>query len=227
MRPAPLDHPSNQCCSAGRMLCQTCLVSRYSSRPALAQLAADAGLLVTAPLGLRDVGVVVVDPDRAHPQPAGHSLGLAGVLRPDRARQPVDAVVGDRDRLVLAAEGLDGQHRPERLVLGHRHVAGAPVEHGGQVVEARRRARGPRVRCPPHRSTAPSAMPAATYASTLSRWSALISGPGLGLLVERAAEADRARRARRARRRTSRGSTPRRAVGRRPSTPGRSGGTPR
>ncbi len=30
----PPAYPSNQRCSAGRTLCQTCLVSRYSSRPA-------------------------------------------------------------------------------------------------------------------------------------------------------------------------------------------------
>ena len=35
-----------------------------------------------------------------------------------------------------SAEGLDGEHRAERLLPGHRHRAGAAVEHGRQVVEA-------------------------------------------------------------------------------------------
>ena len=41
-----------------------------------------------------------------------------------------------RDRVVLVGERLDGQHRAEGLLLGDRHGAGAPVEDGGQVVEA-------------------------------------------------------------------------------------------
>src|SRR4029078_13683313 len=47
--------------------------------PRPTELAADSGLLVAAPLGLRDVRVVVVDPHRAHAQPAGYALALAGV----------------------------------------------------------------------------------------------------------------------------------------------------
>src|SRR3954470_7035726 len=89
-------------------------------QPGLAELAPEARLFVTAPLGLRHVRVVVVDPDRAHPQPARDPLALARVLRPDGAGQAVDAVVGDADGVVLVGEGLDGQHRAERLVLGHR-----------------------------------------------------------------------------------------------------------
>ena len=102
----------------------------------VAELAADAGLLVAAPLGLGDVRVVVVDPHRAHAQPGRDALALAGVAGPHRTGESVDAVVGDADRVVLAGEGLDREHRPERLVLGDAHVAGAVVEHGGQVVEA-------------------------------------------------------------------------------------------
>src|SRR5262245_58472804 len=102
----------------------------------LAELAADAGLLVAAPLGLGDVGVVVVDPDRAHPQPRRHPLCLAGVLGPHRTGKAVDAVVGDGDGLVLVGEGLDGEHRAEGLLLGDRHATGAAVEDRRQVVEA-------------------------------------------------------------------------------------------
>ena len=74
-------------------------------------------------------------------------------------------------------EGLDGQHRAERLVLGDRHGARAAVEDRRQVVEAvgQRRVVGPGAAAV--RSTAPSAIPRATYASTLSRCAALVSGP--------------------------------------------------
>ena len=80
-------------------------------------------------------------------------------------------------RLVLVAERLDGQHRPERLLLDDRHRAVAAVEHGGQVVEAvgQRGVVGPGRR----RSAAwrPRRSRAATYASTFSRCAAEISGP--------------------------------------------------
>src|SRR4029079_4238525 len=89
------------------------------------ELAADARLLVDAPLGLRDVRVVVVDPDRAHAQPAGDALAFTGVAGPHRTGESVDAVVGDPDRVVLVREGLDRHHRAERLLLGDAHVAGA------------------------------------------------------------------------------------------------------
>ena len=132
-----------------------------------------------------------------------------------------------RDRLVLVAERLDGQHRAERLVLDHRHRAVAAVEHGGQVVEAvgQRRVVGPG----PAAAGAwrPRRARAATYASTFSRCAAEISGPVSAFVVERPAEPDLLGAARPARRRTRRGSTPRRPAGRRPSRPGRSAGTPR
>src|ERR1700709_226846 len=70
-----------------------------------AELAADARLLVAAPLGLRDGGVVSVDPDRAPPDRSGHRLALAGVVGPHRAGQPVDGVVGDAYGVVLVGEG--------------------------------------------------------------------------------------------------------------------------
>ena len=43
-------------------------------QPGRSELAPDAGLLEAAPLGLRHVGVVVVDPHRAVPQPPRHPL---------------------------------------------------------------------------------------------------------------------------------------------------------
>ena len=179
-------------CTDGRMLCQTCLVSRYSARPCSPELAADAGLLVAAPLGLRDVRVVVVDPDRAHPQPGRDALGLAGVLGPDRAGQAVLAVVGDPDGLVLAGERLDRQHRAEGLVLGDRHVAAAAVEDGGQVVEAVgvRRVVGRLAPAPQHRALGQAG---GDVRRDLVAVPGADEGAGLGLLVERPAEPDQLR----------------------------------
>ena len=96
----------------------------------LSELPAEAGLLVAAPLRLGDVGVVVVDPDRAHAHPGRDPLPLAGVLGPDRAGQAVDRVVGDPDRVVLVGEGLDGEHGTEGLVLHDAHPAAYAAEHG-------------------------------------------------------------------------------------------------
>ena len=41
--------------------------------------------------------------------------------REDAAREPVDAVVGDADRVVVVVEGDDDEHRAEDLLLGDRH----------------------------------------------------------------------------------------------------------
>src|SRR5690348_10496128 len=78
-----------------------------------AELASGAGLLEAAPLGLRYVGVVVVDPHRAEPESAGDALTAAGVAGPHRSGQAVDGVVGQSHRLVLGAERLHRQNRTE------------------------------------------------------------------------------------------------------------------
>src|SRR4029453_7217598 len=101
-----------------------------------AELAADAGPAEAAPLGLRQVGVVVVDPHRPVPQPGRDPLGLSGVLGPDRTGQAVVGVVGDPHRVVLVGEPLDGQHRTERLLVYDPHGLVALVQHGRQVVDA-------------------------------------------------------------------------------------------
>src|SRR5262245_46277604 len=77
------------------------------------KFAADPGLLVSAPLGLRHVRVVVVDPDGAVAKPPGNPLSAAGILRPHGSGESVDGVVGDGDSLVLIAEAFDSQHRAE------------------------------------------------------------------------------------------------------------------
>src|SRR3954452_15691035 len=62
----------------------------------------------------RDVGV---DPDAAEVQGAGHAHGPDVVLGPDRGREPVLDPVGPAQRLALVGEPLDGDDRPEDLVL--------------------------------------------------------------------------------------------------------------
>ena len=160
------------------MLCQTCLVSRYSSSPASPELAADAGLLVAAPLGLRHVRVVVVDPDRAHPQPGRDPLRPC--RRPgSRPRRP-----GRRCCRWRSATASSSSRNVSTVSTGPNDsswvtdiVAGAAVEDRSAGSRSRRPARGRRAGLPPQRSTAPSASPRATYASTLSRCAALVSGP--------------------------------------------------
>ena len=99
-----------------------------------AKLAAVAGLLVAAPLCLRQVWVEVVDPDGAVAQGAGYALGAAGVGSVDGASEAVLGVVGDLDGLLLGGEGLDGHGRAEGLVVDTVHLAGCAIDNGRQVV---------------------------------------------------------------------------------------------
>src|SRR5215470_694266 len=94
-----------------------------------AELTPDARLAEAAPLGLRQVGMVIVDPHRAVAQRACHPFGLARVRGPHRAGQAVAGVVAEPDRLLLGAEPLDRHHRTEHLVLHHGHVPAAAREH--------------------------------------------------------------------------------------------------
>src|SRR3954465_14298751 len=123
--------------------------------PGRAELAADAGPAEAAPLGLRYVGMVVVDPHRAVPQPVGDPLGPPGVLRPHGTGEAVGGVVRDAHRVVLVGEPLDGQHRAERLVVHHRHVLSALVENRWQEAEATRERRVVRRAPAPAPHTAP------------------------------------------------------------------------
>ena len=59
-----------------------------------------------------------------HPQPAAEVAGE------DRRRQAVFGVVGDLDRLLLAVDPDDGDHRPERLLLIDAHRRRDPVDDG-------------------------------------------------------------------------------------------------
>src|SRR5690242_1975680 len=101
--------------------------------PGRTELAPDPRVFEPAPLGLWNVWMVVVDPHGPVPEAPGDPLGLAGVLRPHRAGQAVDRVVGDAHRLVLGPERLDGEDRPERLLVHHPHAGVAAVEDGRAV----------------------------------------------------------------------------------------------
>src|SRR5215218_769603 len=98
-------------------------------QPGSAELAPDAGLLEPAPLRLWDVRVVVIHPHGPMSEPARHPLGPAGILRPHRSGQTVWRVVGQAHGLLLVAEPLHRQDRPERLLLHHPHPGVAPGEH--------------------------------------------------------------------------------------------------
>src|SRR5688500_13441261 len=80
--------------------------------PEAPQLAPVPGLLEAAERGQR-VERTAVDLHLAGAYAPGHALGAFGVSRPHPGGQPVDGVVGDRDRLLLAVVGHDRQHRPE------------------------------------------------------------------------------------------------------------------
>src|SRR5690242_1951385 len=105
-------------------------------QPGGPELAADARLAEAAPLGLRQVRMVVVDPHRAVAECAGHPFGLARIGGPHRARQAVAGVVAEPDGLLLGAEPLDRHYRAEHLLLHHRHLPTAPGEHRGPQEEA-------------------------------------------------------------------------------------------
>ena len=87
-------------------------------------------------------------------------------------------------------EGLDGEHRAEGLVLGHRHLAGAAVEDGGQVVEAVLEVGvvGGRAPAAQHRALGDAGGDVRRHLLAVRRAD---ERAGLGLGVVRAAEADR------------------------------------
>jgi hypothetical protein len=101
-----------------------------------AEFATVAGALHAARFGLRHVGVVVVDPDGSVPQPVRDAPGLACVLGPHRACQPVDGVIGQPHRFVFVGECLEGQHRIERFLLCGRHSRVAAIQNRGGIEEA-------------------------------------------------------------------------------------------
>ncbi|CAM5246799.1 hypothetical protein SVIOM74S_05571 [Streptomyces violarus] len=113
-----------------------CLASWYSRSPVGPSSRPTPEAAEAAPLRLRHVGVEVVDPDGAVPQPLGDALGAARVGGPHPAGQAVARVVGQFHRLVLGAEALDGDHRAEDLLLDDPHRPVAVGEDRRQQEEA-------------------------------------------------------------------------------------------
>src|SRR5215212_7231922 len=102
----------------------------------MAELTSETGLLVTAPLRLRHVGVIVVDPYRSGVQTGRHSIGFGVIAGPNGTGQAVVGVVRQAKRLFFSRERLDSEHRAKRLVLDDVHLGAAVVEDGRQVEEA-------------------------------------------------------------------------------------------
>src|SRR5579864_4691342 len=96
----------------------------------LAQLAAEAALLVAAEGSAGVVPVVLVDPHRSRLHPARHLVGLADVAGPDAGGEAVDIGVGLRHGVLDVAERDHHQHRSEDLLPRHGHVVVDAVEDG-------------------------------------------------------------------------------------------------
>src|SRR4051794_26688797 len=100
-----------------------------------AELATDAGLLEAAERGRDAHRAVRVDRDHAGLDRPRDAQGARAVAGPDRAGEAVDRLVGEGDRLRLAAEGDDRGDRPENLLAGGPVVVGDRAEdHGREPV---------------------------------------------------------------------------------------------
>src|SRR5712692_11181247 len=103
------------------------------------ELAPDSRLLeATEGRGHAD-GRVRVDRDRPGLERARDPQRAGAVAGPDRARQPVDRVVGEPDRLGLALEGDHRGHRAEDLLARGPVVVRDRAEHGRREPVARSR----------------------------------------------------------------------------------------
>src|SRR6187399_2201448 len=71
-----------------------------------AEFASDPALLVAAPWGLVERGVVGVQPGDAGPEAFKHAQALALIAREDTSREPVDRVVGQAQGFLLGVEEL-------------------------------------------------------------------------------------------------------------------------
>src|SRR4028119_652584 len=128
------------------------------------EVLAVAGVLEPAVGHLGDDGDVRVDPDAPEVQPPAYPHRPPVILREDAGGEAVADAVGPLYRLVLVAEGLDGDDGAEDLVLrglvilpeagddgrgvvvagagagllpagGHLGVLGEPLDHAGDVLE--------------------------------------------------------------------------------------------
>src|SRR5699024_10401463 len=100
------------------------------------EFATNTGLLESAPLCLRQVWVVVVDPDGTVTQFARNAGGDTRIGRPDCAGQTVVGVIGNGDGFIFGRESLDGDDRAKALFNNRGVVCGALVQHGWRIEKA-------------------------------------------------------------------------------------------
>src|SRR5215470_17341269 len=110
------------------------LVLEIASETLRAELPAESRLLEAAEGRLEIDDHARVDGDAARAHARGDLRAALDVGRPDAAAQAVLRVVGDRDRLLLAAVGDHGQHRPEDLLLRDLHLV-VDVREDGRLDE--------------------------------------------------------------------------------------------
>src|SRR5262249_52717273 len=125
--PAPAERGS---CSPCRGVSEDGLQLQEFAQAGLAPLATVSGLLVTAE-GAAEVGLRAVHVNVAAADPLGDLPGALDVRRRDVARQTIERVVGDLDRLVLVLVVDDGEHRAEDLLAGDGHVVADVGEDRG------------------------------------------------------------------------------------------------
>src|SRR5262249_12111073 len=87
----------------------------------MAVLPANAAGLVATERHIATVGGASIDTDEARAQPAGDGQGALQRTRHDVAGQPVEAVVGDADGVLLVLEPNDSEDRAEYLFPSDRH----------------------------------------------------------------------------------------------------------
>src|SRR3989442_8332331 len=110
--------------------------------PGDAVLAADAAVLVAAERHVGAEGHPAVDGDEAGPYAAGDGERALDRSRRDHAGEPVLALVGDANGVVVVLERYDDEDRAEDLLLGDRHRVVDVDEHRGLDVPALRKIGG-------------------------------------------------------------------------------------
>src|SRR5215467_559236 len=100
-----------------------------------AALAADSRLARAAERCAQVTHEETVDPDRAGPELGSNPVSPAGIAGEQRGGQPVPAVIRHRDCLVLAAERLDGEYRPEYFLREDLRALAQAPEQGRLVVQ--------------------------------------------------------------------------------------------
>ena len=86
------------------------------------RLAPDAALLIPAKRRVRRIRVIAVRPNPPCLYPAPKPVAPVRIAAPDARAQPIQRVIGNRQRLVLILEGAYRNHRPKDLLLEDPHL---------------------------------------------------------------------------------------------------------